>query len=72
LNQFEKGKVNKKSGLTKHSITQEYFSSFIFIRRSSLNKKEFSKAFEDKIYLVNKINLKVEQNNWGLIKLIMI
>jgi ribosomal protein S2 len=55
----KKGKVNIKSGLTKTVLKN--ISQVLFLLEDPLLNKKFSKAFEDKIYLVNKINLKVEQ-----------
>jgi hypothetical protein len=70
LESFEKkGKVNIKSGLTKTVLLKNISQVLFLLEDPLLNKKRiFKKLFEDKIYLVNKINLKVEQNNWGAYK----
>jgi tRNA-binding EMAP/Myf-like protein len=62
--------IEVKNRLTKTKLRGE-FSQLLILLEEPLgnNSKVFKKLFEDKIYLINKINSKLEANNWYTYKI---
>lgn len=63
--------VKFSSNLVRFNNTKEDVSQLLLLLEDSLgnNKKVFRRLFEDKIFLINKINSKVEVNNWSTYKI---
>ena len=65
-----KNSISIKGTLAKTNSTKD-ISQLLLLLDEPLgnNKKVFKKLFEEKIYLINKINSKIEANNWGTYKM---
>jgi hypothetical protein len=65
-NSQKKGKIQVKSRLMRTDVVDNLSQLLLLFEDPLGNRKRIlKKLFEDKIYLVNKINAKVELNNWG-------
>jgi hypothetical protein len=66
----KKGKVTVGSRLEKVYPVSNSSQLLLLLENTLGNKKRiFKKLFEDKIYLVNKVNSKIESNSWGTYKI---
>lgn len=65
-----KGKVHVQGRLTKVDLISDSSQLLLFLEEPLGNKaRTFGKLLEDRIYLVNKINSKIESQNWGTYKI---
>jgi hypothetical protein len=58
--------INDSSNIKKSNLENQFLILFDYINNNSLLLK---KLFDKNIYLVNKVNTKFEQNNWGTYKI---